>query len=274
MYYLVFCMFLMVYKRICSIPVLFTLLLLCHTATCPCGSSWKMCHWWLSDLVDLIVTKLSVIQLNQFSTFRCFEVLISGRRHFCKAWIHFKLSNSCQIAAHVWNFVPRSWTLSVRVSTSSCSALRTRWLWCEAGTDPPPRQRSPSTLTTWTRVPFCLRVTTRWPSERAKNRAGSSPPSEATTPTLTPSGELEEVPSQNLPSFTVLISRLPLRRYSLQGDTKKYFSIGKYSGELKTVQALDREENSTYTMEVIAVDGRTFFYEEKHYQNRFYSSRQ
>ncbi|XP_053722186.1 cadherin-16 [Synchiropus splendidus] len=45
-------------------------------------------------------------------------------------------------------------------------------------------------------------------------------------------------------------------RYSLQGDTKKYFSIGKYSGELKTVQALDREENSTYTMEVLAVDGR------------------
>ncbi|KAF7664746.1 hypothetical protein LDENG_00167540 [Lucifuga dentata] len=45
-------------------------------------------------------------------------------------------------------------------------------------------------------------------------------------------------------------------RYSLQGDTKKYFSIGKYSGELKTVQALDREENSTYTMEVIAMDGR------------------
>lgn len=48
---------------------------------------------------------------------------------------------------------------------------------------------------------------------------------------------------------------LPLGRYSLQGDTKKYFSIGKYSGELKTVQALDREENSTYTMKVIAVDG-------------------
>lgn len=47
-----------------------------------------------------------------------------------------------------------------------------------------------------------------------------------------------------------------LHRYSLQGDTKKYFSIGKYSGELKTVHALDREENSTYTMEVIAVDGR------------------
>lgn len=46
-----------------------------------------------------------------------------------------------------------------------------------------------------------------------------------------------------------------LCRYSLQGDTKKYFSIGKYSGELKTVQALDREENSTYTMKVIAVDG-------------------
>uniref|UniRef100_A0A3Q4HL78 Cadherin-16-like n=1 Tax=Neolamprologus brichardi TaxID=32507 RepID=A0A3Q4HL78_NEOBR len=46
-------------------------------------------------------------------------------------------------------------------------------------------------------------------------------------------------------------------RYSLQGDTKKYFSIGKYSGELKTVQALDREENSTYTMEVIAVDGNS-----------------
>ena len=46
-----------------------------------------------------------------------------------------------------------------------------------------------------------------------------------------------------------------LYRYSLRGDTKKYFSIGKYSGELKTVQALDREENSTYTMEVIAVDG-------------------
>uniref|UniRef100_A0A3B3YDZ2 Cadherin domain-containing protein n=1 Tax=Poecilia mexicana TaxID=48701 RepID=A0A3B3YDZ2_9TELE len=45
--------------------------------------------------------------------------------------------------------------------------------------------------------------------------------------------------------------------YSLQGDTKKYFSIGKYSGELKTVQALDREENSTYTMEVIAVDGNS-----------------
>lgn len=47
-----------------------------------------------------------------------------------------------------------------------------------------------------------------------------------------------------------------LCRYSLQGDTKKYFSIGKYSGELKTVHALDREENSTYTMGVIAVDGR------------------
>uniref|UniRef100_A0A3Q2E9M4 Cadherin 16 n=1 Tax=Cyprinodon variegatus TaxID=28743 RepID=A0A3Q2E9M4_CYPVA len=45
--------------------------------------------------------------------------------------------------------------------------------------------------------------------------------------------------------------------YSLQGDTKKYFSIGKYSGELKTVHALDREENSTYTMEVIAVDGNS-----------------
>ncbi|KAJ7985951.1 hypothetical protein DPEC_G00345790 [Dallia pectoralis] len=45
-------------------------------------------------------------------------------------------------------------------------------------------------------------------------------------------------------------------RYSLRGDTKRYFSIGKYSGELKTVQALDREENSTYTMEVIAEDGR------------------
>lgn len=47
-----------------------------------------------------------------------------------------------------------------------------------------------------------------------------------------------------------------ISRYSLQGDTKKYFSIGKYSGELKTVHALDREENSTYTMEVIAMDGR------------------
>ena len=47
-----------------------------------------------------------------------------------------------------------------------------------------------------------------------------------------------------------------MSRYSLRGDTKRYFSIGKYSGELKTVQALDREENSTYTMEVIAVDGR------------------
>ncbi|KTG47051.1 hypothetical protein cypCar_00043635, partial [Cyprinus carpio] len=45
-------------------------------------------------------------------------------------------------------------------------------------------------------------------------------------------------------------------RYSLRGDTKKYFSIGKYSGELKMVQALDREENSTYTMEVVAEDGR------------------
>ncbi|XP_066511364.1 cadherin-16-like [Hoplias malabaricus] len=45
-------------------------------------------------------------------------------------------------------------------------------------------------------------------------------------------------------------------RYSLRGDTKNYFSIGKYSGELKTVQALDREENSTYTMEVVAEDGR------------------
>ena len=45
-------------------------------------------------------------------------------------------------------------------------------------------------------------------------------------------------------------------RYSLRGDTKRYFSIGKYSGELKTVQALDREENSTYTMEIIAEDGR------------------
>lgn len=52
------------------------------------------------------------------------------------------------------------------------------------------------------------------------------------------------------------VARVFLCRYSLQGDTKKYFSIGKYSGELKTVQALDREENSTYTMEVIAVDGR------------------
>ena len=47
-----------------------------------------------------------------------------------------------------------------------------------------------------------------------------------------------------------------LSRYSLRGDTKRYFSIGKYSGELKTVQALDREENSTYTMEVMAEDGR------------------
>uniref|UniRef100_A0A8C7DVP4 Cadherin-16 n=1 Tax=Oncorhynchus kisutch TaxID=8019 RepID=A0A8C7DVP4_ONCKI len=46
-------------------------------------------------------------------------------------------------------------------------------------------------------------------------------------------------------------------RYSLRGDTKRYFSIGKYSGELKTVQALDREENSTYTMEVMAEDGHT-----------------
>uniref|UniRef100_A0A3Q3K6C2 Cadherin domain-containing protein n=1 Tax=Monopterus albus TaxID=43700 RepID=A0A3Q3K6C2_MONAL len=46
-------------------------------------------------------------------------------------------------------------------------------------------------------------------------------------------------------------------RYSLQGDTKKYFSIGKYSGELKTVHALDREENSTYTMKVIAMDGNS-----------------
>ncbi|XP_028812559.1 cadherin-17 isoform X2 [Denticeps clupeoides] len=45
-------------------------------------------------------------------------------------------------------------------------------------------------------------------------------------------------------------------RYCLRGDTKRYFSIGKYSGELKTVQALDREENSTYTMEVVAEDGR------------------
>jgi len=49
-------------------------------------------------------------------------------------------------------------------------------------------------------------------------------------------------------------------RYSLRGDTKKYFSIGKYSGELKTVQALDREENSTYTMEVVAEDGRKNFF--------------
>lgn len=49
-------------------------------------------------------------------------------------------------------------------------------------------------------------------------------------------------------------------RYSLRGDTKKYFSIGKYSGELKTVQALDREENSTYTMEVVAEDGRKRYF--------------
>lgn len=60
------------------------------------------------------------------------------------------------------------------------------------------------------------------------------------------------------PSIKVLTSRVLFHRYSLQGDTKKYFSIGKYSGELKTVQALDREENSTYTMEVLAVDGRMF----------------
>lgn len=56
--------------------------------------------------------------------------------------------------------------------------------------------------------------------------------------------------------FYQTVTCVSLCRYSLQGDTKKYFSIGKYSGELKTVQALDREENSTYTMEVIAVDGR------------------
>ncbi|XP_064193317.1 cadherin-16 [Anguilla rostrata] len=45
-------------------------------------------------------------------------------------------------------------------------------------------------------------------------------------------------------------------RYSLRGDTKKHFTIDKDSGELRTVQSLDREENSTYTMEVIAVDGK------------------
>lgn len=60
--------------------------------------------------------------------------------------------------------------------------------------------------------------------------------------------------------FNLTVTRVFSRRYSLQGDTKKYFSIGKYSGELKTVQALDREENSTYTMEVIAVDGRGCFF--------------
>lgn len=134
MYYLAFCMFLMVYKRICSIPVLFTLLLLCHTATCPCGSSWKMCHWWLSDLVDLIVTKLSVIQLNQFFTFRCFEVLISGRRHFCKAWIHFKLvkllSNRCtcvEFGSQVLDFERESEYILVLSAQNPVALVRGRY---------------------------------------------------------------------------------------------------------------------------------------------------
>ncbi|MBN3299440.1 CAD16 protein, partial [Amia calva] len=43
-------------------------------------------------------------------------------------------------------------------------------------------------------------------------------------------------------------------RYSLKGDTKNYFTIDEDTGEIKTVQVLDREEDSTYTMEVVAED--------------------
>ncbi|KAI4889934.1 hypothetical protein NFI96_025506 [Prochilodus magdalenae] len=71
--------------------------------------------------------------------------------------------------------------------------------------------------------------------------------------------QLNHISQRTVPAEQcVLQDPLPstIQRYSLRGDTKKYFSIGKYSGELKTVQALDREENSTYTMEVVAEDGR------------------
>ncbi|MFT7816774.1 cadherin-16 [Arapaima gigas] len=44
-------------------------------------------------------------------------------------------------------------------------------------------------------------------------------------------------------------------RYSLRGDTKGYFSIDANTGELRAAQPLDREENSTYTMELVAEDG-------------------
>ncbi|KPP78767.1 cadherin-16-like, partial [Scleropages formosus] len=44
-------------------------------------------------------------------------------------------------------------------------------------------------------------------------------------------------------------------RYSLRGDTRGYFSIDANTGELRAAQALDREENSTYTMELVAEDG-------------------
>lgn len=108
------------------------------------------------------------------------------------------------------------------------------------------------------KVQFYLKAIMRWLSERAKNQGGLSPLSEAMTLTLILSGKSRS--HHALTKWSTLKFRRDvcsfLSRYSLQGDTKKYFSIGKYSGELKTVQALDREENSTYTMEVIAVDGR------------------
>ncbi len=88
------------------------------------------------------------------------------------------------------SFVCRCWTLSGRMSTYWCWALRTQWLWSEADTDQHPQQLSPFLSMTSMKGPFCLKVIMKSLSEKGRSQDGLLPQSEVMTLTLIQSGKV------------------------------------------------------------------------------------
>lgn len=90
----------------------------------------------------------------------------------------------------VCSFVCRCWTLSGRMSTYWCWALRTQWLWSEADTDQHPQQLSPFLSMTSMKGPFCLKAIMKSLSEKGRSQDVLLPQSEVMTPTLIQSGKV------------------------------------------------------------------------------------
>ncbi len=88
------------------------------------------------------------------------------------------------------SFVCRCWTLSGRMSTYWCWALRTQWLWSEADTDQHPQQLSPFLSMTSMKGLFCLKVIMKSLSEKGRSQDGLLPQSEVMTLTLIQSGKV------------------------------------------------------------------------------------
>ncbi len=84
----------------------------------------------------------------------------------------------------------RCWTLSGRMSTYWCWALRTQWLWSEADTDQHPQQLSPFLSMTSMKGPFCLKAIMKSLSEKGRSQDVLLPQSEVMTLTLIQSGKV------------------------------------------------------------------------------------